>query len=81
MVLSKRKKCSHLRFVLSGIAGSQGQEATTTTTTAAAADGAVTTTTTAAPAAENAEETPVGGESLFVLKLVLKKHQCWKKML
>ena len=56
-------------MVLSGITGSQGQEAeatTTTTTTAAAVDGAVTTTTTPTTAApsENAEESPVGGFAL-----------------
>ena len=58
-------------FVLSGIAGTRGQEAeatTTTTAAAAGADGAVTTTT-AAAAAENAEETPVAGEDSL----------CWKK--
>ena len=54
-------------FVLSGIAGTRGQEAEATTTTTAAAAGAVTTTT-AAAAAENAEETPVAGEV----------YLCWK---
>ena len=55
-------------MVLSGITGSQGQEAeaTTTTTTTVAADGAVTTTTTPAPA-ENAEETPVAGAASYML--------------
>ena len=67
MLLNHRQTSAHIwewvTLVLSGITGSQGQEAqatTTTTTTAASVDGAVTTTTTPAPA-ENAEETPVGG--------------------